>query len=133
MRRWLIAGVATMAVAAVLAPLALAGATGTISFSVSSSPTIGVAESITASGAIEAAGKLTVYIVPGSKCPSEADAYEQEPKDASVLGSAPVSAGSFSQTYSVTPASAGDFMLCGYLDEVRVHERTRDEKSCQRI
>ena len=121
-RRWLIAVAMSLGVAVAFPSLAVAGAAGTISFSVGSNPTVGVPLSITVSGAIEVAGKLTVYMVPGSKCPSEANVYGQEPKNASIVGSSPVSAGSFSQTYSVTPASLGDSMLCGYLDEVWVHE-----------
>jgi hypothetical protein len=101
--------------AGLLAPsLAAAEPSGTINFSVGSETWVGQPVSITVGGTSSQAGDLAVYMFEGSStCPSV------QRKDEVVLGGvAPpksVSAGSYSQTYSVTPESTGAYVLCGYL------------------
>jgi hypothetical protein len=87
---------------------------GTVGFSVGSETWVGQPVSITVSGTSSQAGELAVYMFEGSStCPSV------QRKNEVVLGDiappTPVSTGSYSHTYSVTPEATGAYMLCGYL------------------
>ena len=114
--------VLVMLVAGVLAtPSAATEPSGTVGFSVGSETWVGQPVSITVSGTSSQAGELAVYIFGGSStCPSV------KRKDEVILGDlAPprsVSAGSYSQTYSVTPETAGTYTLCGYLYDPSNHD-----------
>jgi hypothetical protein len=77
--------------------------------------TVGVAEAITVSGALQAAGEVIVYMLPpGSECPNDLQFENREGlAGATVVGNTPVGP-SFSVTYSVVPMNVGKSVLCGY-------------------
>ncbi len=133
-RRLIPVATATLMLVMVLAPAASAEG---LRISVGAAPMADQKDSVTVSGRTEEAGKLTVYLVPGSQCPSllvdEADGEpvgEEDvpaaPAGASVLGRGTEleSEERFSQTYIVTPSNAGDFVLCAYLEEEDAYRAT---------
>jgi len=92
---------------------------GTVGFSVGSESWVGQPLSITVSGASSQAGELAVYMLdsspvgPGASCP--AAQHKAEVNLGGLASPTPVSAGSYSHTYSFTPSSAGTYVICGYL------------------
>lgn len=112
-RRFIVVAV-TLGVGMLAPSLAAAEPSGTVSFSVGSETWVGQPLSITVSGASSQAGELAVYMFEGSStCPSVQ--HKEEVNLGDIAPPTPVSAGSYSQTYSVTAEDPAAYMLCGYL------------------
>jgi hypothetical protein len=117
-RRWLIVAAVMLGVGVLVPSPATAEFSGAVNISVNpepnSEPTAGQLLSIMVSGTSSQAGELAVYMFEGSSpCPSVQ--HKEEVVLAGIASPTPVLAGSYSQTYSVTPGSAGTYMVCGYL------------------
>jgi hypothetical protein len=121
MRRWLIIGAVTLGVAVLASSPAAAEPSGTVSFAVVPETVVqGQPVAITVSGTSSQAGELVVYslggstpVDPSARCP--AVQRKEEVVLADIAPPTPVSAGSYSQTYSFTPGYTGTYVLCGYL------------------
>jgi hypothetical protein len=99
---------------------AAAAEPSTVSVSVSPTPTVGQPVQIVVSGTSSQAGVLAAYIFAGySPCPSVLPKGEIESEHGPVLTLlAPptqVSAGSYSQTYGITPFVSFNWIVCAYL------------------
>jgi hypothetical protein len=117
-RRFIVVAV-TLGVGMLAPAIASAEPSGTVSISASPEPAMGQPVSITVGGTSSQAGELAVYmldsspVAPGASCPSAQ--HKEEVNLGDIAPPTPVSAGSYSQTYSFTPGSAGRYVICGYL------------------
>ncbi len=113
--------VIVLAVAAMPAR-AMARAFGTIGIAFGSKhePIVNEPESVTVSGTIATAGALRVYTFAGAKkCPPQEGEEGASPAGLGTpnVASLPLSAGAFSDSYTVSFASAGDVAVCAYLTD----------------
>jgi hypothetical protein len=119
MRRWFIVVTVTLGVGALAPSPAAAEPSGTVSFAVVPGTVVqGQPVAITVSGTSSQAGELAIYYTDGSSpsCLSVKSIRETPASPTySPSASTPVSAGSYSQTYSFTPTLSGTYMVCGYL------------------
>jgi hypothetical protein len=92
---------------------------GSLAFSVSSNPIATLPATITVSGSSQIARDLYAYAAaPGSTCSDEPSSSGGDTEGVTALATgAPIAAGSFSQTYSYTPAGVGTYTLCAYLGD----------------
>jgi hypothetical protein len=112
---WLGGVVATCSVA--LAAPALARAES-LAVSIGAQPTVGKPLSVTAEGVADGAHQLYVYVQVGSTC--SPNPYEEISKtNVLALSGAgeSLSAGTYRQTHTYTPAATSAYEICGYLDD----------------
>lgn len=102
---------------------AVARTFGTVSIAFGSryEPIVDQPESVRVSGTIATAGALRVYTFAGAKkCPPQEGEEGASPAGLGTpnVASVPLSAGAFSDTYSVSFASAGEVAVCAYVTDV---------------
>lgn len=91
--------------------------TGSVSVQVSARPILGKPLTITVIGETEVARKLFVYIVgPAVRCESD-PAADTGGEALSAPGGEAIAAGVYERAYEYTPASAGSYTVCAYVDE----------------
>jgi len=92
-------------------------ATGSVSVQVGATPIMGKPLTITVTGETEVARKLFVYIGgPAVRCESD-PAADTGGEALSAAGGEAIAAGVYERVYEYTPASAGSYTVCAYVDE----------------